>query len=131
MPSQPAALRAWHAVAEARDPTLLDDLLAENVEFRSPAVFKPQQGKALTSMYLAGAMVVLGPSLRYVREWHDDTSAVLEFEAELEGVYVQGVDMLRWNSDDKLVSFTVMVRPLRGLEKLIDLMRRELPDGRS
>ena len=65
-------------------------------------VFKPQQGKALASMYLAGAMVVLGPSLRYVHEWHDDASAVLEFEAELEGVYVQGVDMLRWNGDDKL-----------------------------
>ena len=131
MSSQPAALRAWHAVAEARDPTLLDDLLAEEVEFRSPAVFKPQQGKALASMYLAGAMVVLGPSLRYVHEWHDDASAVLEFEAELEGVYVQGVDMLRWNSDDKLVSFTVLVRPLRGLEKLIELMRRELPGGQG
>jgi hypothetical protein len=129
MSSQPAALRAWHAVAEARDSTLLDDLLAEEVEFRSPAVFKPQQGKVLASMYLAAAMVVIGPSLRYVREWYDDTSAVLEFEAELEGVYLQGVDMLRWNSDDKLVSFTVLVRPLRGLEKLIDLMRRELPAG--
>ncbi len=131
MSSQPAALQAWHAVAEARDPTLLDDLLAEEVEFRSPAVFKPQQGKALASMYLAGAMVVLGPSLRYVHEWHDDASAVLEFEAELEGVYVQGVDMLRWNSDDKLVSFTVLVRPLRGLEKLIELMRRELPGSQG
>jgi hypothetical protein len=131
MTSQPAALRAWHAVAEARDPTLLDDLLAEEVEFRSPAVFKPQQGKALASMYLAGAMVVLGPSLRYVHEWHDGASAVLEFEAELEGIYVQGVDMLRWNSDDKLVSFTVLVRPLRGLEKLIELMRRELPGGQG
>jgi hypothetical protein len=131
MTSQPAALRAWHAVAEARDPTLLDDLLAEEVEFRSPAVFKPQQGKALASMYLAGAMVVLGPSLRYVHEWHDGASAVLEFEAELEGVYVQGVDMLRWNSDDKLVSFTVLVRPLRGLEKLIELMRRVLPGGQG
>jgi hypothetical protein len=131
MSSQPAALRAWHAVAEARDPALLDDLLAEEVEFRSPAVFKPQQGKALASMYLAGAMVVLGPSLRYVHEWHDGASAVLEFEAELEGVYVQGVDMLRWNSADKLVSFTVLVRPLRGLEKLIELMRRELPGGQG
>lgn len=131
MSSQPAAVRAWHAVAEARDPTLLDDLLAEGVEFRSPAVFKPQRGKALASMYLAGAMVVLGPSLRYVHEWHDDASAVLEFEAELEGVYVQGVDMLRWNGDDKLVSFTVLVRPLRGLEKLIELMRRQLPGGQG
>ena len=71
-------------------------------------------------------MLVLGPSSRYVAEWHDDRSAVLEFEADLDGSYVQGVDMLRWNDEDKLVSFTVMVRPLRGLEKLIDLMASPL-----
>jgi hypothetical protein len=126
MPDQPPALRAWHAVAETRDLALLADLLANDVEFRSPAVFRSQQGKALATLYLTGAIVVLGPSLRYVHEWHDDTSAVLEFEAELDGVYIQGVDMLRWNDDDQLVSFTVMVRPMRGLEKLIELMSREL-----
>jgi hypothetical protein len=74
-------------------------------------------------------MVVLGPSLRYVSEWHDQASAVLEFEAELDGVYVQGVDMLRWNGDGKLVSFTVMVRPMRGLQKLVELMARQLAAG--
>ncbi|MFZ0049886.1 MAG: nuclear transport factor 2 family protein [Streptosporangiaceae bacterium] len=126
MPEQPAALRAWHAVAASRNPALLDDLLADEVEFRSPAVFAPQQGKALTTMYLSGALVVLGPTLRYVGEWHDDASAVLEFEADLDGTYVQGIDMLRWNADGKLVSFTVMVRPLRGLEKLTELMARQL-----
>ena len=126
MHEQPPALRAWHAVAETRDPALLEDLLADDVEFRSPAVFRPQQGKTLTTLYLTGAIAVLGPSLRYVHEWHDDTSAVLEFEAELDGVYIQGIDMLRWNSGDKLVSFTVMVRPMRGLEKLIELMSRQL-----
>jgi len=126
MPEQPAALRAWHAVAASRNPALLDDLLADEVEFRSPAVFAPQQGKALTTLYLSGALVVLGPTLRYVGEWHDDASAVLEFEADLDGTYVQGIDMLRWNADGKLVSFTVMVRPLRGLEKLTELMARQL-----
>ncbi len=131
MPEQPPALRAWHAVAQSRDPALLADLLADDVEFRSPAVFRPQQGKAVTTLYLTGALVVLGPSLRYVHEWHDDSSAVLEFEAELEGVYVQGVDMLRWNGDGKLTSFTVMVRPMRGLEKLIELMSRQLTAAQS
>ncbi len=126
MPEQPPALRAWHAIAQSRDPALLADLLADDVEFRSPAVFRPQQGKELTTLYLAGAIAVLGPSLRYVHEWHDGASAVLEFEAELDGVYIQGVDMLRWNDDDKLISFTVLVRPLRGLEKLIELMRSQL-----
>jgi hypothetical protein len=77
-------------------------------------------------MYLAGALKVLGPTLRYVGEWHAPDSAVLEFEADLEGVFVQGVDLMRWNADGRLTSFTVMVRPLRGLEKLIELMQREL-----
>ena len=129
MSEQPAALRAWHAVVESGNPALLDDLLADDVVFRSPAVFTPQHGKAVTTHYLSSALVVLGPSLQYVGQWHDQTSAVLEFEAELEGVYVQGVDMLRWNDEDKLTSFTVMVRPTRGLQKLTELMARQLAAG--
>ncbi len=131
MSELPSAVRSWHAVAESQDLVLLDGLLADDVVFRSPAVFAPQQGKALTARYLSAAMVVLGPSLRYVTEWHDDSSAVLEFEAELDGVYVQGVDMLRWNGEGKLVSFTVMVRPMRGLQKLIELMGRQLALGQA
>ncbi len=131
MSEQPLAVRSWHCFAESGDLALLDALLADDVVFRSPAVFAPQPGKALTTRYLSSAIVVLGPSLRYVSEWHDGTSAVLEFEAELDGVYLQGVDMLRWNGEDKLVSFTVMVRPIRGLQKLIELMARELIPGQN
>jgi hypothetical protein len=131
MIDQPAAVRAWHNVVTSRDLTLLDGLLADDVEFRSPVVFAPQPGKALTAGYLAAALTVLGPSLRYVSEWYDQSSAVLEFEANLEGSYVQGVDLLRWNADGQLVSFTVIVRPLRGLEKLTELMRAALTAGPS
>jgi len=131
MSDQPPAVRSWHAVVQSGDPALLDGLLADDVVFRSPAVFTPQLGKAVTTQYLSSAMVVLGPSLRYVSEWHAETSAVLEFEAELDGVYVQGVDILRWNDADKLVSFTVMVRPIRGLQKLIELMARQLGAGQT
>jgi hypothetical protein len=131
MSDQPAALRAWHAVVASRDQALLDDLLADDVVFRSPAVFAPQEGKDLTARYLTGAIAVLGPTLRYVGEWHDQTSAVLEFEAEIDGRYAQGVDLLRWNDDGRLVSFTVMVRPLRALEKLAELMAGELAAGPS
>jgi hypothetical protein len=126
MSELPAALRSWHAVVESRNLALLDDLLADDVVFRSPAVFTPQHGKAVTAHYLSSALAVLAPTLRYVGEWYDQTSAVLEFEAELDGVYVQGVDMLRWNDDGRLVSFTVMVRPLRGLHKLMELMAQQL-----
>jgi len=122
-------VRAWHAVVQSGDPALLDGLLADDVVFRSPAVFKPQEGKAVTTQYLTSAMAVLGPSLRYVGEWYGETSAVLEFEADLDGVFVQGVDMLRWNGADQLVGFTVMVRPMRGLNKLVELMARELARG--
>jgi SnoaL-like domain len=126
MSEPPAAVQAWHAVVESGDPALLDGLLADDVVFRSPAVFAPQKGKDLTALYLRSAMTVLGPSLRYVDQWYGPSSAVLEFEAELDGLYVHGVDMLRWNDDDRLVSFTVMVRPMRGLTKLIELMQRQL-----
>jgi hypothetical protein len=90
MPEQPSAVRSWHAVAASGDLSLLDGLLADDVEFRSPAVFAPQPGKALTAGYLAAALAVLGPSLRYVSEWYSQDSAVLEFGAELDGTYVQG-----------------------------------------
>ena len=126
MSEQPHAVRAWHAVVESADPALLDDLLADDVVFRSPAVFAPQEGKDLTRLYLRSAMAVLGPSLRYIGEWCGPSSAVLEFEAELDGMYVHGVDMLRWNDDGRLASFTVMVRPMRGLTKLVELMQRQL-----
>ena len=126
MSAQPPAVKAWHAVAESGDPALLDGLLADDVVLRSPAVFAPQEGKDLTGLYLRSAMAVLGPSLRYLDEWYGPSSAVLEFEAELDGLYVHGVDMLRWNDDDRLVSLTVMVRPMRGLTKLVELMQGQL-----
>jgi len=131
MSDQPLALRRWHDVVTSKNPALLDDLLADDVVFRSPAVFASQEGKVLTTSYLSAALTVLGPSLRYVSQWHDQASAVLEFEADLGGVYVQGVDILRWNAEGKLVSFTVIVRPLRGLQKLVELMAVQLGAGQA
>ena len=124
--TQPAAVQAWHKIAAARDPARLSDLLADDVVFRSPAVYEPQLGKAVTTAYLAAALVVLGPTLRYVEQWHNEHSAVLEFEADLDGIFVQGVDMLRWNDADRLVEFTVLVRPLRGLQTLVERMGAQL-----
>ena len=122
----PAPVAAWHAVAASRDPAGLADLLADDVVFRSPAVHAPQEGKELTTTYLSAAVVVLGPTLTYRRQWHAERNAVLEFEAELDGLTVHGIDLLQWNDEGRLTEFTVMVRPIRGLNKLIELMAAEL-----
>jgi hypothetical protein len=129
MAERPPVVSAWHRVVETGDIGRLDDLLDDDVEFRSPAVFTPAPGKVMTTAYLAAALHVLGPSLRYRDEWYGPSSAVLEFEAELDGVFVQGVDLLRWGDHGRLTSFTVMVRPLRGLQQLITLMGRQLAPG--
>lgn len=130
-PPMPAPVAAWHAIAESRDPAGLDALLADDVVFRSPAVHTPQEGKALTTAYLSAAVVVLGPTLRYVRQWYAEDSAVLEFEAVLDGLTVHGIDMMSWGDDGRLVEFTVMVRPFKGLQKLIELMAAQLHDQLS
>ena len=122
----PAPVAAWHAIAEARDPAGLVGLLADDVVFRSPAVHTPQEGKEVTTAYLSAAVVVLGPTLAYRREWYDERSAVLEFEAVLDGLTVHGIDMMAWNDEGRLTEFTVMVRPIRGLEKLIEKMAAQL-----
>ena len=131
MTNRPAPVAAWHAIVEARDPAgldaLLDDLLDDAVVFRSPAIHTPQEGKDLTTMYLSAAVVVLGPTLTYRHEWYDDSSAVLEFEAELDGLTIHGIDMLRWGESGRLTEFTVMVRPFKGLTKLMEQMLAQLP----
>jgi ketosteroid isomerase-like protein len=127
----PETIAAWHRLAEAKDPALLDDLLADDCVFRSPAVHTPQEGKALTTQYLTAAMVVLGPTLRYRREWYAAGSAVLQFEAELDGpdgrkISVDGIDMITWGDDGRITEFAVMVRPVKALHKLMELMAAEL-----
>jgi hypothetical protein len=123
---RPEPVARWHDVARSRDTEALQALLADDVVFRSPAVHTPQEGRLLTTAYLSAAMTVLGPTLTYVREWYAEDSAVLEFRAELDGLSVHGVDMLTWGPDGRLTDFTVMVRPFKGLTKLMELMAAEL-----
>lgn len=114
---RPKAIVAWLAVAAARDPAGLDALLAEDVVFLSPVVHTPQRGKPITAKYLAAAMAVLdNETFRYVGEWFGADSAVLEFETTVDGVIVNGVDMIGWNADGQIDRFKVMVRPLKGME---------------
>jgi hypothetical protein len=126
MNTRPEPLSAWHRIVETRDAAQLAGLIDEGCVFRSPAVHTPQEGKELTTAYLSAALVVLGPTLHYRHEWYDESSAVLEFAAELDGLSVHGVDMLRWDHHGRLVEFTVMVRPFKGLTALMEKMAAEL-----
>jgi hypothetical protein len=126
MSTPPPAIAAWHRLAAAKDPALLDALLADDCVFRSPAVHTPQEGKEVTTQYLSAALVVLGPTLTYRREWYAEDSAVLQFEAQLDGLTVDGIDMITWGEDGRITEFAVMVRPVKALHKLMELMAAEL-----
>ncbi len=124
---KPSALADWLRIAQARDAAALDALLADDVVFFSPVVHKPQVGKALTKAYLAAAMSVLdAETFRYVGEWIGENSAVLEFATIVDGVEINGADFLAWNEAGKITSFKVMVRPLKAINLLHQMMAARL-----
>jgi len=124
-------LEQWHRIIETRNPAGLEALLAEEVVFHSPVVHTPQVGKWLTTMYLLGAsQVFLNDSFRYVREVVGEQDAVLEFQVEIEGIQINGVDMLRWNAAGQIVDFKVMVRPLKAVNLIHQKMAALLQANR-
>ena len=120
-------LKRWHDLLLTRDLSRLDNLLADDAVFHSPIVHTPKRGKALTAMYLMAAyQVLLGSGFHYVREVVSDSDAVLEFAAELDGIHINGVDMIHWNAEGKIDDFKVMIRPLKAINLLHGLMRSML-----
>jgi hypothetical protein len=114
-----SVIERWHRLVETNDMKALDDLLADDAVFSSPIVHTPQAGKAITARYLMGAAMILNnPSFHYVNEWIGERSAVLEFEAVVDGIQVNGVDMIHWNDAGRIVRFKVMVRPLKAINLL-------------
>jgi len=115
----------WHELVKELDVGALEDILAEDAVFHSPVVHAPQVGKVLTKMYLAAAFHVLAnDTFVYVREVESDTDAVLEFEVEIDGVLVNGVDMISWDDSGRITDFKVMLRPL----KAINLIHRKMAE---
>jgi SnoaL-like domain len=109
-------MKEWHRLIATKNAGGLDALLADDAVFHSPVVHTPQAGKALTRAYLAAAFGVLGnESFRYVREVVGARDAVLEFDVDIDGIRVNGVDMIRWNDEGKIVDFKVMLRPLKAV----------------
>lgn len=123
-------LARWHDYMAGNDPAGLDAIIAEDAVFWSPAVHRPQEGKALVVKYLTAAHHVLGgDGFRYTGEWRADRSAVLEFETEIDGVTINGIDMIDWNEAGLITRFKVMVRPLKGLNKVVELMQAQFARG--
>jgi hypothetical protein len=124
-------IKAWHGLAEKQDVQGLDALLADEVVFHSPVVHTPQVGKAITKKYLAAAFQALfNDSFRYVRELQGDRDAVLEFVVELDGIAVNGVDLVKWNEAGKITEFKVMLRPLKAVNLIHQKMAEMLQAAR-
>ena len=110
------ALETWHRLVRTNDASGLPALIAEDAVFHSPVVHAAQHGRKLAVMYLSAAFkVFFNPSFRYVREIAGPHDAMLEFETEIDGIRVNGVDIIQWNDAGQVVDFKVMIRPLKGI----------------
>ncbi|HJV63279.1 MAG TPA: nuclear transport factor 2 family protein [Albitalea sp.] len=124
-------LAQWHRAVTQRDVRALDALLADEVVFHSPVVHTPQVGKAITTQYLAAAFrVFFNESFRYVRELAGPHDAVLEFQVQIDGISVNGVDMMRWDDAGRIVDFKVMLRPLKAVNLIHQKMAEMLQANR-
>ena len=133
-------IESWHRIVRERNFDALDELLDEKAIFHSPVVHTPQEGKAITKLYLKAAFGVFGESkapqtqkkaesenkFRYVREIVGERDAVLEFVTEMDGIVINGVDLIRWNDAGRIVDFKVMIRPLKAINKIHQTMAKML-----
>ena len=129
MPDHPIA--AWHELVRSRNPAGLESLLDQDAVFVSPVVHSPQRGKRLAAAYLTAAFhVFLNSTFRYVREIIGPSDAMLEFETEIDGVLVNGVDIIKWNESGRIVEFKVMIRPLKAINLVHQRMAAMLQANR-
>jgi hypothetical protein len=113
----------WHNFVKTKNISILDNLLSVNIIFYSPVVHSPQIGFNISKKYLKAASIVLfNSSFKYINETHNNNSAILEFECELNDIYINGVDIIEWDKNNQITSFKVMVRPLKGILLLKDKM---------
>ena len=109
-------IATWHQLVKVRNVKGLDELLDEQAIFFSPVLHTPQVGKSITKKYLAAAFhVFFNETFHYTRELKGTHDAVLEFELELDGISINGVDMIKWNDAGKITEFKVMLRPLKAV----------------
>ena len=110
-------IETWLQLVANRDAAGVEALLDEEAVFHSPVVDTPQTGKALTHQYLTAAFSIFdNGTFRYVREVVGERDAVLEFLVEVDGVSVNGVDVIRWNDEGLITDFKVMLRTLKSVK---------------
>ena len=120
----------WHRLVREGNPAGLAGLVDEDAVFFSPVVHTPQRGSKLVVMYLSAAFQIFtGPSFRYIREIVGASDAMLEFETEVDGVLVNGVDIIKWNEAGRIVEFKVMIRPLKAINAIHQRMAALLQAG--
>lgn len=118
-PLNRCVIDAWHHVARSCDFAALDDMIHDDAVFESPIVHTPQRGKAITIKYLTAAVATLrSPSSEFVGEWSGDKSVIVEFKSEIEGITINGIDMIDFDETGLITHFKVMIRPLKALNLL-------------
>jgi len=116
-------MQEWHKLVKEKDAAALDKILAENVVFHSPVVHTPQAGKPVTKLYLIAALHVLNnDTFKYLREVISGNNAVLEFHTVIDGITINGVDMITWGEDGRIIDFKVMIRPLKAINLVHKMM---------
>ena len=121
-------LQNWHRVLEGgNQPGALAEIIREDAVFHSPVVHTPQRGRDIVVSYLSAAGVVLNTdTFRYVREFSHGDHALLEFVTELDGIHINGVDIITFDDDGMIADFKVMVRPLKAINKVWEMMGSQL-----
>lgn len=121
-------IELWRKFADAHESALLEALLHPDVVFESPVVHTPQRGVDIVTKYLVSAVDVLGgEGFRYLREWRSDRGVVLEFESEIEGVRINGVDIISFTEDERqIIHMKVMIRPLKAIHLVHRMMGERL-----
>jgi SnoaL-like protein len=116
---------AFKRAAESKDFSKLEELFSPEVVFRSPAVFEPYSGLDALGVLL-GAVAQVFQGFRYLDQVETGDTAVLVFEARVGERQLNGVDVLRFGGDGRIAEMMVMIRPLSGLNALVEAMGRRL-----
>lgn len=131
-PQAKAVLQRWHDMMHHGDMSDLESLLAENVVFHSPVVHSPQKGREIVCLYLRAANTIFSDTqFQYVREVIDGPNMILEFTCEMDGLFVNGIDMIHINKDGLIDDFKVMVRPIKAVNLVWERMGVMLAQTKS